>query len=191
MILCPLLPPFFSKFSIILWNIVLALSFCHFSFPVSFLSFSPFFVGTRVVFMIFFPPQAIFIFQYINPWIIQSPLRVELVLSTRNIQENSRVTSEKTCRNPHLGASPFKLVQFFSFTELGGAQDPSWVQVTVYTRRFWECDLNIHTPQCAGLRRKPLQLSDHHPAVGKIFFCCSVQYSGSVTFWFRFESGDP
>ncbi len=44
-----------------LWNIVLSLSFCHFSFSLSFLSFSPFFVVVRVVFMIFFPPQAIFI----------------------------------------------------------------------------------------------------------------------------------
>ncbi len=32
MILCPLLPAFFSKFPLILWNIVLALSFCHLSF---------------------------------------------------------------------------------------------------------------------------------------------------------------
>jgi hypothetical protein len=32
-----------------------------FSFPLSFLSFSPFFVGARVFFMIFFPHQAIFI----------------------------------------------------------------------------------------------------------------------------------
>jgi hypothetical protein len=63
-------------------------------------------------------------------------MRVELVLSTRNIQENSRVASEKTCRNPHLGASPFKLVQFFSFTELGGAQDPGRVQAKVHTRRY-------------------------------------------------------
>jgi hypothetical protein len=32
MIFCPLLPAFFSKFPIILWNMVLALSFCHLSF---------------------------------------------------------------------------------------------------------------------------------------------------------------
>ena len=52
----------FSKFPIILWNIVLALTFVNylfFSLVHSF--FFSFFVGARVVFMIFFPHQAIFI----------------------------------------------------------------------------------------------------------------------------------
>ncbi len=80
MILCPLLPAFFSKFPIILWNIVLALSFCHFSFlfPCNFFLFLLFCRCMRCFYDILFP-QAIFIppplrgggggviFQYINP----------------------------------------------------------------------------------------------------------------------------
>ncbi len=59
MILCPLLTSFFSKFmKPCSFSVILSLFF-----PLSlfFLSFSPFFVGARVIFMIFFPPQAIFI----------------------------------------------------------------------------------------------------------------------------------
>ena len=54
---------FFSKFPIILWNIVLALSLCHLSFlfPCPFFLFLLFCRRARVVFMIFFPHQAIFI----------------------------------------------------------------------------------------------------------------------------------
>jgi hypothetical protein len=62
MILCPLLPAFFSKFPIILLNIVLAMHFVTYLFFSLVLSFFfSFFVGVRVVFMIFFPHQAIFI----------------------------------------------------------------------------------------------------------------------------------
>ncbi len=63
MILCPLLPAFFSKFPIILWNIVLALSLCHLSFlfPCPFFLFLLYCRRARIVFMIFFPHQAIFI----------------------------------------------------------------------------------------------------------------------------------
>jgi hypothetical protein len=63
MILCPLLPAFFFQVSHNFMkhcscSVILSL---FFSFPLSFLSFSPFFVGARVVFLRFFPPQAIFI----------------------------------------------------------------------------------------------------------------------------------
>ncbi len=50
MILCPLLPAFFSKFPIIF------VTYLFFSLVLSF--FFSIFVGARVVFMIFFPHQA-------------------------------------------------------------------------------------------------------------------------------------
>ncbi len=56
-ILCPLLPAFFSKFPRILWNIVLALSFCHFSllFPCPFFLFLTFLLR-RALFLWYFSP---------------------------------------------------------------------------------------------------------------------------------------
>ncbi len=82
MILCPLLPAFFSKFPIILWNIVLALSFCHLSFlfPCPFFLFFLFLSARALFSWYFFPIRPYLfpppwgggggggIFQYIDPW---------------------------------------------------------------------------------------------------------------------------
>ncbi len=80
MILCPLLPAFFPSFPQFyetLFLLCLFVTYLFFSLVFSF--FFSLFVGAHVVFMIFFPHQAIFIpplppgggggiFQYIDPW---------------------------------------------------------------------------------------------------------------------------
>ncbi len=78
MILCPLLPAFFSKFPMIYetsFLLCLFVTYLFFSLVLSF--FFSFFFGARVVFILFFPHPAIFIpppppggggiFQYIDP----------------------------------------------------------------------------------------------------------------------------
>ncbi len=78
--ICPLLPAFFSKFPIISWNIVLALSFCHLSFlfPCPFFLFL-LFSSARALFSWYFfpirpylfpPPRGGGIFQYIDPCLL-------------------------------------------------------------------------------------------------------------------------
>ncbi len=71
MIFCPLLPAFFSKFPLILilWNIVLALSFCHFSFlfPCPFFLFF-LFLSARALLLWYFFPLRPYLIQYTDPW---------------------------------------------------------------------------------------------------------------------------